>query len=708
MNTSLLKYGFAAVCLGLTVQIPAFSAPSDDDFNVTPQPIRSIEEVLHSGESEAPASQNSGQAAEAQVPEAGGTPEGLKPALTQEQENTVNKVQPLRSNEAENVEKGAESSPAASEPEPAAPASSAVRNTSSQAPAVQPGRSSNTVRRSAKTEPRKKSQKKEISFAIVTPEYQSLFDTYAALAESRLSGQPVDKPLMETLEKLAVSEGYPNEDVYIKACRARVKAKGALISGNGELAEKLWKSSQNDLAFLEDWFRKYDRRTTIHGHLESVWMDGRVDAASMAILALCDLNSCHPSPEIRDQVAKLADGIMRSMRPENNRYPYKAHYSFITDEGKPKTYTVPETGEQVAGASMLPDRQYAVLALIKASQLTKNEDLLASAEKEGMGLLAKLALGSVIPYSLAPHPEREASSILASAAAVENLAALKTATNKPVFGILAGCAAINTSKFPDSGSSARAKSLINAILRSNGLSEWIGASDLCHPFEGTTIELEDGKAVDKAFDVHDIKYPGGTEGKFAVVGRDNMFWMRFDVERDDPYYFYLNFLKSNYSGALVSIMMRIDGDQIFRVNLGGATDTPFVDCDLIDGPRQLRQGPHSFGVRFAGLLMKSPAVLDSISVEPAVSRRWIRLSSGKAMLVMHSIADKAVKIRMQELEGAGAAEPVWTILDENGSPAVKQLSSDKRKRAWLEMPAGGTACLEWPGGSIANMPSDEI
>ena len=70
-----------------------------------------------------------------------------------------------------------------------------------------------------------------------------------------------------------------------------------------------------------------------------------------------------------------------------------------------------------------------------------------------------------------------------------------------------------------------------------------------------------------------------------------MFWMRFDVERDDPYYFSMDFLKSSFSGALVSIMVRIDGDQIFRVNLGGATDDPCVDSVFINGPRPLRQGP---------------------------------------------------------------------------------------------------------------------
>ena len=86
----------------------------------------------------------------------------------------------------------------------------------------------------------------------------------------------------------------------------------------------------------------------------------------------------------------------------------------------------------------------------------------------------------------------------------------------------------------------------------------------------------------------------------VTVGRENMFWMRFDVDREDDYYFYMVFLKSQIDGGLVSVMMRIDGDKIFQVNLGGASGRPIMDMELVEGPRHLRSGPHSFGIRFSG------------------------------------------------------------------------------------------------------------
>jgi len=209
------------------------------------------------------------------------------------------------------------------------------------------------------------------------------------------------------------------------------------------------------------------------------------------------------------------------------------------------------------------------------------------------------------------------------------------------------------------------------------------------------IEAEDGRAVDKAFEAYPIRYPGGTPGKLAVVGRENMFWMRFDVDREDEYFFYLSFLKSDVSGGLVSVMMRIDGDKIFQVNLGGATDDPFVDVDLVAGPRHLRQGPHSFGIRFSGLLMKKPAVLDSVIVQPSVERRWIALADGRGVLAMKSLAEEPLKVRVEELEGG--TSPSWTLLSGMGNPIPPKITTDRRGRAWLEMPAGGVAFLEWPG-----------
>ena len=554
-------------------------------------------------------------------------------------------------------------------------------------------------------EPPALQEKPALKVALASGQEGELWTMYARLGRTGSQG---DAQLRQSLERLSQDHPAAHEDLYLRAWRARIAAKGALAFKNdSSLSQSLAAAAQRDLQFIGPWLERYKEMVTIHGYREPAWIGGRVDAASQAVLALCDLQALHPQAGRLESIRRLAEGISLCLQPQSQLYPFGAHFSYVTAEGKPRTYPVPGKGELVAGAALFPQRQYAALALVTASQLLGEEDFLESAESEGCNFFAKLALSGNIPYSFAPRPEREITSLWGVVAAVENLLALKKATGKELYAILAGCAAIDLGQLPTSSQVKEAQALVSDLLANQGAAQWLEAKDLCLPFRGTVIELEDGKAVQKAFDTEPLEYPGGTPGHFAVVGRDNMFWMRFDVPRDDPYYFYLSFLNSNFTGGLVSVLVRIDGDQIFKVNLGGATDDPFVDCKFVDGPRQLRQGPHSVGVRFAGLLMKSPAILDSISIEPAVGRRWVRLRDGRSLLVMHSIADRTVQTRMQELEGPQGTPPRWTLLDRAGQPTPKELKVDKRKRTWLDIPPGGTVILEWqPGVEIPNLPAD--
>ena len=115
------------------------------------------------------------------------------------------------------------------------------------------------------------------------------------------------------------------------------------------------------------------------------------------------------------------------------------------------------------------------------------------------------------------------------------------------------------------------------------------------------------------------------------MGRENTFWMRFDVPTEDDYIFDLSYLQSDVGGGLVSVMMRIDGDKIFQVPLGDVDGKPILRRAFVDGPRPLRAGPHSFGIRFSGLLMTKPALLDSVVVQPAVERRVFALPNGERL-----------------------------------------------------------------------------
>ena len=526
-------------------------------------------------------------------------------------------------------------------------------------------------------------------------------DRLAFVARAILAGSEArpgqDPAARAVLEALLAQPGTPG--TYEAAAAARALAEGARTWRNADAAfsGRLAAEAERLLGPVREGLADYGKMIRVHGVDEPAWVRGQPEVMAQALLAWMALEEASaPSSGRREAIRQGAEGLARLLRGDFSRYPFGSHFSSVTVEGRPRTYVLPAFGEPVAGASWVVERNYAASALARAGRFLEDPALLASAEREGLGALAHLAVSGRIPYGFAPRPEVEVAAPLGVAAVVENLSVLHEVLDKPVFASLAGLASTclqGPALQGPEGLAARA--LVDRALAGAGATRWAGARDAQPPSSYQVIEAEDGRAVEKAFDAFPIRYPGGTPGKLAVVGRENMFWMRFDVDREDEYFFYLSFLKSDVSGGLVSVMMRIDGDRIFQVNLGGATDDPFVDMDRVAGPRPLRQGPHSFGIRFSGLLMKRPAVLDSVVVQAAVERRWMALPDGRGVLAMKSLAEDPLKVRMQELEGEGS--PSWTLISGMGNPVAPKISTDRRGRVWLEMPAGGVAFLEWPG-----------
>ncbi len=517
---------------------------------------------------------------------------------------------------------------------------------------------------------------------------------WAEIASGRTPSDTVVKYL-QSLDALA----QHSDNAYERALVARAKAEAARVYAacDGKKASAWMASAERDLACFDDFLTKYGQKIEVHHRHEPAWIAGQPEAVAQAVLAWITLEGVSHDAQRREKISRFCEGLCGCLSYSAAKYPFGAHISRMTTQGKPRTYKMPDSEDMVAGASMIIEEQYCASALARAAHLLNNKSFLDSAEVEGKGLWAHLALMDKLPYDYAPRPENEVESALATAAVVENLIELKRATGKELYGDLAGCAAINASKYTSGAIPRAVRSWTRYLLANNGCSQWLEARDAQPALAEQVVELENGKAVEKSFRLHDIAYPGGTPGKLAVVGRDNTFWMRFDVDREESYYFHLCFLKSDAAGGLVSVKLRIDGDIIFDVNLDGATETPFVDVDLVAGPRLLRQGPHSVGVRFSGLLMRSPAWLDSILIEPAVQRRWVTMADGSSVLMLNSIAEQDIKVRLQELEKDQTGVE-WTLYNGNGSLQTPELSQDRRRRMWLDMPARGAGKLVWKAG----------
>ncbi|MFN8607847.1 MAG: hypothetical protein U0931_09960 [Vulcanimicrobiota bacterium] len=442
------------------------------------------------------------------------------------------------------------------------------------------------------------------------------------------------------------------------------------------------------LAPYLSWLQDYPRLQDVHGQREPAWLHGEADQIALVTLALVELDRINPDPKRREQIGQFAQGLAQLHHLNTQSYPFAAHTSF--DSARLDSPAYAPAGEAKApGALWRPERSYQVKALAAASQHVGDKNLLEESQTEAMGIWSHLVTSGRWVWAFVPRPTGK-SEVLGPAAAVDNFLTLDSLTHSEVYTLLAGLAARDClAANPRDADEKAAQDWVRGHTKGN---RYLGFSNLAEPVSYQVMEAEQGRAVQKAFDVLEVNYPDGEAGKMVKVGRDQMFWMRFDIEREDDYFFYLIFLKSHLEGGLVSVLMRIDGDKIFQVNLGGASD-PYVDMDFVDGPRPLRAGPHSFGIRFAGLLMTQPAILDSVLAWPVVERRY--LSNGKRrLLVLHNLSKQAAKTTYPEVR-SWPPENI-NCVDGSAQPArLERLADRRRRKEYLVLPPGGLAWLEW-------------
>lgn len=485
------------------------------------------------------------------------------------------------------------------------------------------------------------------------------------------------------LNRLATTSGH---GPFEQLTAARILAEGAVRYNDPQLAA----AAERRLATIEGWLSDYGQTVPVHGFNEPAWVRGQAGAVAEAVMAYARLEGWQPNPSRRDKLQKFAQGLAMLERKEVQQYPFKAHTSLA---GLGQNY-VPSQSGPAPGALWVTEQSRQVSALAEASRVLQEPDLLAAAEREALGMLAHLVASGKLVYGFAPRPEL-GGNLMGAEAVVENLMTLYRLTGKRPYAVMGGLAATwSWRQAPNSEAEKAAKKIIESLVAGTPADVYFRATEVGRPSTYQVMDAENGKAVKKAFEAHDLIYPGGTPGQSVTVGRENMFWMRFDVDREDDYYFYMVFLKSQIDGGLVSVMMRIDGDKIFQVNLGGASGQPIMDMELVEGPRHLRAGPHSFGIRFSGLLMTQPAVLDAVVVQPVLERRVVDLPNGKRLVLLNNMANEPARTTYDDIQPWSGAE--IEVLDGQGQPAQLDFEEDRRRRKkYLVVPAGGIALIEW-------------
>ncbi len=442
---------------------------------------------------------------------------------------------------------------------------------------------------------------------------------------------------------------------------------------------------------------RYPDLERVHSHREPAWLDDRGYATAQAVRLLVAVEKQRPDPERRMRIRQLASGLASLSRPERVEYPFGAHLSWRDLA----PFARLDGGQEHPGSVFRTERSYAVQALVAASQILGDKDLLMSAERGALGMGVHLVIYGKPIAGFSPAVESRPSSDWAAVEpTLEGFWTLYRATGKRLYADLSALALQILDAPPTEPESRAAYQRWRELLSGTSASVLLRAEG-DEPISFQVMEAEDGRVVNKAGETIDYRTPLGSAGRLAQMGRENTFWMRFDVPTEDDYLFYLNYLQSDVGGGLVSVMMRIDGDRIFQVPLGDVDGIPILRRKFVDGPRPLRSGPHSFGIRFSGLLMTKPALLDSVVVQPCLERRSYRLPNGDIYVLVRNMAAQVGRTGVENF-------PHWppnevTVMTGDGESAALGSDEDRRRRKnFVTLPPYGVALLKFasPGAEL--------
>ncbi len=331
-----------------------------------------------------------------------------------------------------------------------------------------------------------------------------------------------------------------------------------------------------------------------------------------------------------------------------------------------------------------------LLALVKAYQMFDDKRFLFAAEEEAVGFIGQLAASGQLNRWFVPLPVGEGGQEEV-AVIVEAMEALYAETQKPLYAILSGFVAKDSlAEESDSELTRWIESRLNKMPLSLTIAKGKSKKE---PLGAVLCEVEQAQAVAKAFDVCDFTYPSGDKGAAAAVGLSQDFWMRFDVEEQGFYDFYLSFLRQNVSGSMNAITMRIDGDRIFEVAIGGSKEDNQLDFQLVEENRFLRYGPHSFGIKFSGLLPE-PAVMDAVYILPNVEKRSVVTEKGEHLLLLKNTRGREAKTLLPELEGVKVNSiQIW---GNKGQKADFKTEIDRRhRRTFYVLPPQAIAVIRY-------------
>jgi len=427
---------------------------------------------------------------------------------------------------------------------------------------------------------------------------------------------------------------------------------------------------------------------------------GRGDLSAMYLIGMSKFYEGFQHHELGRVAKELGLGIMEFRNIERDRFPQHAHLTYSDLPTVWKTTNAFQTAALAFGGKAFHRNVW-----------------IKEAEKEGTGFLMHLVTSYGPIEGFYPHPDLFPQTPLGAYTLTENFNALYRVTKDDKFAKIAGlCAAWffhnnPTEKpvyFPVDGScynrifkdsvndkkslkgSAAALLSIMAVYDTPGEKYLSCKPEYTHAF--AILESEEGRAVNEDFEVKDWEYSHEGKGKVVIIRRKNTFWHKFTVDREDDYFMLLSYQKQLLYSSAVAVNVRIDGGPILLVPLGGAVGEPFMLMQNVTEPVRLLPGYHTVGVRYRGLLLTLPAIIDCSVLQPVLQRKKFVCETGKNILVVKNWSPEKKKMRLaKDMDKKKIKAEVRSI---GGHNLDKPIKTEKGKQ-YFYVPTEGFGIMEW-------------
>lgn len=514
--------------------------------------------------------------------------------------------------------------------------------------------------------------------------------------------------------KLEIRAGDPGGSLDVASARVfRALCYGFRIflkqdaSFSRQLEESIKKIFPYIQKSLEDPATGFGKYLDVQGKNMPAWLVGQSSVISgELLLGLCEFERAAHSDQVADISRKLAQGIAESQLGSLDEYPFFAFAPDISSRDK-----------------WLAEESCQVAALAEAGALFNEKRWLQSAQRSVSGILSMLAAGYGPIHGFTPFPEIAYQTSSAACTLVENLTALHRASGLEFYSILAGLFAswylgnnpvhapvydVETGMGHDSvkngvlsrnaNPQATAEALISLFcLRGTPGEQYFSAvEESVRAF--IVLEAEKGQAVRKAFEV--TPHPGlGADGEsrnLVIVDRETSFWLKFSITETENYLIYLIYLKQPFFDSSTAVNLRIDGNKQFTVPMGGSSDTAYLTLQKVADPTLLYQGLHTLGVKYSGLAFTNPAVVDSVILQPVLSRRVFSAGGHRVMLLKSmSSADVSCRLPASALEGRRVRVTRYTALGNAEGPDLLPPLREPDASIEVVVRPGGSTIVEW-------------